>query len=186
MMSTEESNFAAAKKKLRAIQSFKKRKACILKKTMELSVLCDVEASAIVVEDNGVVSTWPENRCDVMNIINKYKAWRLDEKNKKSSELQQQRNEGVSSVRSTAEFYGANSNYNSSLYGAKSNADDWNGTRSWFLWGWNGTRSWFLWGRRRRNDDANATDWDDDANTWLLWNWRRRRRGRVNFFWFWL
>ncbi|KAI5683970.1 hypothetical protein M9H77_05198 [Catharanthus roseus] len=176
MMSTEESNSAAAKKKLRAVQSFKKRKACILKKTMELSVLCDVEASAIVVEDNGVVSTWPQNRCDVMNIINKYKAWRLDEKNKKSSELQQQPqlNEGVSSVRSTAEFYGANSN--SSLYGAKSTADD-----------WNGIRSWFLWGRRRRNDDANATDWDDDANTWLLWNRRRwQRRGRVNFFWFWL
>ncbi|CAI9775209.1 unnamed protein product [Fraxinus pennsylvanica] len=58
---------------LKAIEkSFLKRKDCIKKKTMELSVLCDVKVCAIIVGPDGTVETWPESRNDVQQVIEMY------------------------------------------------------------------------------------------------------------------
>ncbi|XP_027179033.1 uncharacterized protein LOC113777996 [Coffea eugenioides] len=54
-------------------QSFRKRKDCVLKKSMELSVLCDIKVCAIVIDANGKVETWPENKDDLMKIAKLYK-----------------------------------------------------------------------------------------------------------------
>ncbi|CAI9117549.1 OLC1v1018951C1 [Oldenlandia corymbosa var. corymbosa] len=49
--------------------SFKNRKDCIKKKTMELSVLCDVKACAVIIGPDGKLETWPENSSDVIELI---------------------------------------------------------------------------------------------------------------------
>lgn len=53
-------------------QSFKKRKDCILKKSMELSVLCGIKVCAVIVDPNGKVQTWPENKDEVLEIVKLY------------------------------------------------------------------------------------------------------------------
>lgn len=65
------------------MRNLKKRKACITKKTMELSVLCDIEACVIMVDDDGSVETWPKNQRDVIKIINKYNTYAGDNNNVK-------------------------------------------------------------------------------------------------------
>ncbi|KAM3362873.1 agamous-like MADS-box protein AGL81 [Capsicum galapagoense] len=53
--------------------NFKKKKETIVKKTRELSVLCDVKVCAILVAPNGEVDTWPENPTELNPIIQSYK-----------------------------------------------------------------------------------------------------------------
>lgn len=52
--------------------SYKKRKECIKKKTMELSVLCDIKACVVILEPDGQIETWPENLDNVRDILNLY------------------------------------------------------------------------------------------------------------------
>ncbi|CAI9767824.1 unnamed protein product [Fraxinus pennsylvanica] len=58
------------------------RKECIKKKTMELSVLCDVRACAVILGPDGQIETWPENRSDVREVINLYRNGSLNNKRK--------------------------------------------------------------------------------------------------------
>lgn len=51
----------------------KKREACVMKKTMELSVLCDVKACTIIVDADGSVETWPKNPSDLNSILDQYR-----------------------------------------------------------------------------------------------------------------
>ncbi|CAA2994773.1 agamous-like MADS-box AGL81 [Olea europaea subsp. europaea] len=68
-------------KNQRAIEkSFLKRKDCIKKKSMELSVLCDVKVCAIIVGPDGRVETWPESHDDVRQVIQAYKNCPVDKK----------------------------------------------------------------------------------------------------------
>ncbi|KAA8541785.1 hypothetical protein F0562_022937 [Nyssa sinensis] len=53
--------------------SFKKRKESLKKKTMELSILCDIKACTVCLGPNGEVDTWPENPSDVKAVIEMYK-----------------------------------------------------------------------------------------------------------------
>lgn len=53
--------------------AFLKRKACVMKKTMELSVLCDIKACAIIVDADGTVETWPRNSTDLNPILDQYR-----------------------------------------------------------------------------------------------------------------
>ncbi|KAI3468752.1 hypothetical protein Pfo_025415 [Paulownia fortunei] len=64
--------------------SLLKRKGCIMKKTMELSVLCDVKACALVSGPDGHLQTWPENRSEVMQVINMYRNYSVKNKKKES------------------------------------------------------------------------------------------------------
>ncbi|GAA0139321.1 hypothetical protein LIER_42573 [Lithospermum erythrorhizon] len=49
---------------------FKKRKECIMKKSRELSVLCDIKVCALVSDpDDGAIETWPENRLEFQEIL---------------------------------------------------------------------------------------------------------------------
>lgn len=59
------------------MQSFKKRKASILKKMRELSVLCDVQACAIVMDPEGETETWPENHSKVIATDTRRGRWVL-------------------------------------------------------------------------------------------------------------
>lgn len=43
-----------------------------MKKTMELAVLCDLQACTIVVDGDGEVTTWPEDQGEVMKVLEKY------------------------------------------------------------------------------------------------------------------
>ncbi|KAH7848640.1 hypothetical protein Vadar_005487 [Vaccinium darrowii] len=53
-----------------------KRMQTVMRKTMELSVLCGVEALTICFGPDGKAKTWPENPIDVNSIINKYKEYK--------------------------------------------------------------------------------------------------------------
>ncbi|KAL2529294.1 uncharacterized protein Fot_21895 [Forsythia ovata] len=66
-------------------KSFNTRKESIKKKTMELSVLCDVKACAVITAPDGTVETWPENRNHVQEVIEIYKT--CDRKRKWPQEL---------------------------------------------------------------------------------------------------
>ncbi|KAL2454189.1 putative ovule protein [Abeliophyllum distichum] len=79
-MSTKKTQKASAIKK-----SFKIRKESIKKKTMELSVLCDVNACAVIVGPDGSVETWPENLNHVQRVIQQYR--NCDRKRKRTQEL---------------------------------------------------------------------------------------------------
>ncbi|CAI9787593.1 unnamed protein product [Fraxinus pennsylvanica] len=59
------------------------RKECIKKKTMELSVLCDVKACAVILGPEGQIETWPENHSDVQEMIELYKKDCLNNKKRK-------------------------------------------------------------------------------------------------------
>ncbi|CAI9767820.1 unnamed protein product [Fraxinus pennsylvanica] len=63
-------------------KAFLTRKECIKKKTMELSVLCDVKACTVIIGPDGQVETWPENRSDVREVINLYRNGSLNNKRK--------------------------------------------------------------------------------------------------------
>ncbi|CAK9187006.1 unnamed protein product [Ilex paraguariensis] len=63
--------------------SFKKRKDCVLRKTMELAVLCDIKACAVVFGPDGEVETWPENPRDLKALIHNYKEYDHDHPGKK-------------------------------------------------------------------------------------------------------
>ncbi|CAI9772365.1 unnamed protein product [Fraxinus pennsylvanica] len=66
---------------LKAIEkSFLKRKDCIKKKTMELSILCDVKVCAIIIGPDGTIETWPESRNDVQRVIEMYVNCPVDKK----------------------------------------------------------------------------------------------------------
>ncbi|CAK9164955.1 unnamed protein product [Ilex paraguariensis] len=65
--------------------SFKKRKDCVLRKTMELAVLCDIKACAVVFGPDGEVETWPENPRDLKALIHNYKEYNHDHTGKKQS-----------------------------------------------------------------------------------------------------
>ncbi|KAF3624360.1 hypothetical protein FXO38_30314 [Capsicum annuum] len=58
---------------MKKASNFKKKKETIVKKTRELSVLCDVKVCAILVAPNGEVDTWPENPTELNPIIQSYK-----------------------------------------------------------------------------------------------------------------
>ncbi|KAK3023416.1 hypothetical protein RJ639_042804 [Escallonia herrerae] len=53
--------------------SYVKRKACIKKKAMELSTLCDIKVCSICLGPAGDVETWPEKPNEVHAIINMYR-----------------------------------------------------------------------------------------------------------------
>ncbi|KAL7192848.1 hypothetical protein ACSBR2_024624 [Camellia fascicularis] len=74
--------------KSRSRVMYKKRKACIIKKTMELSILCDIKAFTICFGPNNEVETWPENPTHVITLINTYKNNR---RGKQLVQAQQQR-----------------------------------------------------------------------------------------------
>ncbi|XP_059643250.1 agamous-like MADS-box protein AGL103 [Cornus florida] len=57
----------------RAKARFKKRRECLKKKTMELSVLCDINACMVCVGPEGEIETWPENPSNVKKLIDVYK-----------------------------------------------------------------------------------------------------------------
>ncbi|KAL7197685.1 hypothetical protein ACSBR2_020247 [Camellia fascicularis] len=73
--------------KSRSRVMYKKRKACIIKKTMELSILCDINAFTICFGPNNEVETWPENPTHVKTLINTYKN---DRRGKQLVQAQQQ------------------------------------------------------------------------------------------------
>ncbi|KAL2540780.1 putative ovule protein [Abeliophyllum distichum] len=79
-MSTKKTQKASAIKK-----SFKTRKESIKKKTMELSVLCDVNACAVIIGPDGSIETWPEDRNHVQQVIQQYR--NCDRKRKRTQEL---------------------------------------------------------------------------------------------------
>ncbi|KAL2540779.1 putative ovule protein [Abeliophyllum distichum] len=79
-MSTKKTQKASAIKK-----SFKIRKESIKKKTMELSVLCDVNACAVIIGPDGSIETWPEDRNHVQQVIQQYR--NCDRKRKRTQEL---------------------------------------------------------------------------------------------------
>lgn len=56
--------------------TYANRKDCILKKTMELSILCGTKACTVCIGPNGEVQTWPENQTEVRNIIDSYKQYK--------------------------------------------------------------------------------------------------------------
>ncbi|KAL6971354.1 hypothetical protein U1Q18_031032 [Sarracenia purpurea var. burkii] len=53
--------------------AYKKRLACIKKKTRELATLCDIKTCTIYLGPDGEVDSWPENPTDVKTIINMYR-----------------------------------------------------------------------------------------------------------------
>ncbi|KAK2984976.1 hypothetical protein RJ640_003710 [Escallonia rubra] len=53
--------------------SYMKRKACIKKKAMELSTLCDIKVCSICLGPAGDVETWPENPKEVCAIIDMFR-----------------------------------------------------------------------------------------------------------------
>ncbi|CAL5362019.1 unnamed protein product [Camellia sinensis] len=59
------------KKALRV--TYKKRKDCVIKKTMELSILCGINAFTLCFGPNGEVDTWPQNPNEVKALIKMYK-----------------------------------------------------------------------------------------------------------------
>ncbi|OIT21656.1 PREDICTED: uncharacterized protein LOC109218635 [Nicotiana attenuata] len=63
-----------------------KRKACVLKKTMELSILCDIKACAIIVDADGTVESWPKYPTDLNPILDRYKQYSL-KKQKKNNDV---------------------------------------------------------------------------------------------------
>ncbi|KAL2541560.1 SRF-type transcription factor family protein [Abeliophyllum distichum] len=82
----ENTDSMSTKKREKAMKkSFKTRKESIKKKTMELSVLCDVKACAVIIAPDGTVETWPENRNHVQEVIQIYKT--CDRKRKRPQEL---------------------------------------------------------------------------------------------------
>lgn len=50
-----------------------KRKECIKKKTMELAILCDIDACTIIIGPDGEVDSWPENPAAARAIIKNFK-----------------------------------------------------------------------------------------------------------------
>ncbi|XP_022891946.1 uncharacterized protein LOC111406806 [Olea europaea var. sylvestris] len=64
-------------------KAFLARKECIKKKTMELSVLCEVKACAVILGPDGKIETWPENRSDVQDVIDLFKKDCLNNKKRK-------------------------------------------------------------------------------------------------------
>lgn len=52
---------------------YRNRNSCIKKKTEELAILCDVEAFAIILGQDGDVVTWPENHSELKSVIAKYR-----------------------------------------------------------------------------------------------------------------
>ncbi|XP_028118954.1 MADS-box protein SOC1-like [Camellia sinensis] len=59
------------KKALRV--TYKKRKDCVIKKTMELSILCGINVFTLCFGPNGKVDTWPQNPNEVKALIRMYK-----------------------------------------------------------------------------------------------------------------
>ncbi|KAK2966855.1 hypothetical protein RJ640_027814 [Escallonia rubra] len=53
--------------------SYVRRKACIKKKAMELSTLCDIKVFSICLSPAGDFETWPENPNEVHAIVNVYR-----------------------------------------------------------------------------------------------------------------
>ncbi|KAH7865353.1 hypothetical protein Vadar_005541 [Vaccinium darrowii] len=50
--------------------TYKNRKDGILKKTMELSILCGIKACTVCLGPDGKVESWPENSSEVIHVIN--------------------------------------------------------------------------------------------------------------------
>lgn len=44
-----------------------------MKKTMELALLCDIQACVVTNDVDGEVTTWPENQSEVMKILQRSK-----------------------------------------------------------------------------------------------------------------
>ncbi|KAI7985058.1 Agamous-like MADS-box protein AGL103 [Camellia lanceoleosa] len=59
------------KKALRV--TYIKRKDCVIKKTMELSILCGINVFTLCFGPNGEVDTWPQNPNEVKALIKMYK-----------------------------------------------------------------------------------------------------------------
>ncbi|XP_052197741.1 agamous-like MADS-box protein AGL103 [Diospyros lotus] len=53
----------------KASRTFKKRKDCVKKKTMELATLCGTKACVVCFGPNGELETWPENPSDVRAVL---------------------------------------------------------------------------------------------------------------------
>ncbi|KAL2516204.1 putative ovule protein [Forsythia ovata] len=76
--------------KAKKSRMFTNRKALILKKAKELGILCDVPVCAVIIEPNGDVHTWPENKNEVQAILTRYR--NRSNKNKKPSTDDQPKN----------------------------------------------------------------------------------------------
>ncbi|CAL5441114.1 unnamed protein product [Camellia sinensis] len=59
------------KKALRV--TYMRRKDCVIKKTMELSILCGINVFTLCFGPNGEVDTWPQNPNEVKALIRMYK-----------------------------------------------------------------------------------------------------------------
>ncbi|MCD7465552.1 hypothetical protein HAX54_001497 [Datura stramonium] len=86
--------------------AFLKRKACVMKKTMELSVLCDVKACAIIIDADGTVETWPKNSTDLNPILDRYRQKHSSNNKKQSNNVDvlSKLNSKIESVKTRIEF----------------------------------------------------------------------------------
>ncbi|KAL6959827.1 hypothetical protein U1Q18_039979 [Sarracenia purpurea var. burkii] len=63
---------------------YKKRKQCVMKKTMELATLCGIKACTVCFGPNGVAETWPENQKEVRAVIEMYREYRGKDRRRKN------------------------------------------------------------------------------------------------------
>nr|XP_016484291.1 PREDICTED: agamous-like MADS-box protein AGL82 [Nicotiana tabacum] len=67
--------------------TFQKRKACLIKKISELSILCDIKACMIIYEGNNCEEIWPNDPNEVQELINLYKNQPIEDRSKRENSL---------------------------------------------------------------------------------------------------
>ncbi|OIT04246.1 PREDICTED: agamous-like MADS-box protein AGL82 [Nicotiana attenuata] len=67
--------------------TFQKRKACLIKKISEISILCDIKACMIISEGNNYEEIWPNDPNEVQELINLYKNQPIEDRNKRENSL---------------------------------------------------------------------------------------------------
>ncbi|KAK2985299.1 hypothetical protein RJ640_024295 [Escallonia rubra] len=68
-MENKKAAMRTCSEKARRRATYRKRKDCVKKKTMELATLCDIKACAVIFGPEGDVETWPENPAEVKSIL---------------------------------------------------------------------------------------------------------------------
>ncbi|XP_016476272.1 agamous-like MADS-box protein AGL82 [Nicotiana tabacum] len=67
--------------------TFQKRKACLIKKISELSILCDIKACMIIYEGYNCEEIWPNDPNEVQELINLYKNQPIEDRSKRENSL---------------------------------------------------------------------------------------------------
>ncbi|XP_016463686.1 agamous-like MADS-box protein AGL82 [Nicotiana tabacum] len=67
--------------------TFQKRKACLINKISELSILCDIKACMIIYEGNNCEEIWPNDPNEVQELINLYKNQPIEDRSKRENSL---------------------------------------------------------------------------------------------------